>query len=517
MAANKNKYGQYFTIDVIADFMVSLISHPKCCKVMEPSCGRGVFLKYLAIHGFNNISACEIDSSLSREYEFVKHISFLSIPTTEKYSVVIGNPPYIRWKNLEPELKQELETNLLWNKYFNSLCDYMFIFILKSIEHLEEKGELIFICTEYWMNTTHSSSLRNYMCQNGYFVEIYHFKETPLFDKVTASFVIFKYIKTKERNNVITLYQYNNEKNTPNKDELVSRSCFSKKEIPSFTENKRWILAPQSVQDRLLHFETCCKKQSILLFDIDKKIHRIGDYCDIGNGMVSGLDKAFQIHNTEILNSREQRVLIDVLKAKDLNPYIAYRTTKYIFIQKDMEEEEFLDNYPHLAEHLKPYKEKLSCRYSYNKKIPYWRFVFPRNQKLFERNEPRIFIPCKERISNKKYFRFCYAPPCYFPTQDVTALFKKDTCKESLEYILAYLNNERIFEWISLNGIIKGDIVEFSETPLANIPFRPINWDSKDEIEIHNLITEETNLYLNNGKNEHLSKINNYFNILFYE
>lgn len=145
----KNRYGQYFTIKPIADFMVSQISHDKDCRVLEPSCGKGVFLDSLTNEGFTNLAAYEIDESLETSYEFVKFRSFISVPTSEKYDVVIGNPPYIRWKNIEPELKSELERNDLWNRYFNSLCDYLFIFILKSIEHLEEGGELIFICTEY--------------------------------------------------------------------------------------------------------------------------------------------------------------------------------------------------------------------------------------------------------------------------------------------------------------------------------------------------------------------------------
>ena len=206
--------------------MVSLISHPKSSRVLEPSCGKGVFLDALVQTGFSHISAYEIDSSLENKYDFVKFNSFLSVPTTERYEVIIGNPPYIRWKNIEPELKKELERNLLWNKYFNSLCDYLFIFILKSIEHLKENGELIFICIEYWMNTTHSATLRNYMCEHGFFTEIYHFKETPLFEKVTASFIIFKFIKSKQKRKTITLYQYNKVKGLPTQEELTSKGCF---------------------------------------------------------------------------------------------------------------------------------------------------------------------------------------------------------------------------------------------------------------------------------------------------
>lgn len=495
--------------------MVKLISHSRESKILEPSCGKGIFLDHLIKQGFTNITAYEIDKSLGAKYSFIEFKSFLSVPLSESYDVIIGNPPYIRWKNLEPELKLELENNILWNRYFNSLCDYLFIFILKSIEHLKEGGELIFICTEYWMNTTHSETLRNYMCENGYFTEIYHFKETPLFEKVTASFIIFKFVKSHDRKKSIKLYRYNKDKGLPTSTELNSRSCFEIETIPHFQKNRRWLLATKNIQQELEAFELSCKKPSSDLFNME--LHRIGDFCDIGNGMVSGLDLAFQINDTSYLNMDERNALISVIKAKDLCQYKSKSSTNYIFIQDDITKEQFEIKYPHFARHFSPYIERLNHRYSYNRTIPYWEFVFPRNQKLFERKESRIFIPCKERITKKKYFRFCYAPEKAYPTQDVTAIFKKAGTKESIEYILAYLNNKRVFEWLLLNGIVKGDIVEFSEAPIASIPFRPINWASEIEVQRHDKITEEVKKHLKTPSDNNIESINNLLNTFFNE
>lgn len=71
MGKEKNRYGQYFTIEAIADFMVSLIRHDRSASVLEPSCGRGVFLGQLEKYGFNNISAYEIDPALNPPYPYV--------------------------------------------------------------------------------------------------------------------------------------------------------------------------------------------------------------------------------------------------------------------------------------------------------------------------------------------------------------------------------------------------------------------------------------------------------------
>ena len=80
----KNKYGQYFTEEVVADFMVSLISHEKTARVLEPSCGKGVFLKKLSEYGFRDQTAYEIDTDLAREFDCVKYESFVTSPLSER-------------------------------------------------------------------------------------------------------------------------------------------------------------------------------------------------------------------------------------------------------------------------------------------------------------------------------------------------------------------------------------------------------------------------------------------------
>lgn len=510
----KNKYGQYFTIKPIADFMVSLISHSCEARVLEPSCGEGVFLRSLLDKHFNNLAAYEIDNCLAKDYEWVKHESFVSSPLTDHYDVVIGNPPYIRWKNLESELKDELNTSSLWNSYFNSLCDYLFIFILKSIEQLQEGGELIFICTDYWMNTTHSKSLRNYMCQNGYFSDIYHFKEAPLFHGVTASFVIFRYVKSKEPiPQTIQLHRYN-KRGAPSEEELNNRTCFDETTVPQFKKDRRWLLAEEDRQEELKHFEQSCTAKETNLFG-ETRVRRIGDICDIGNGMVSGLDVAFNVSELVGLTPREEASLINVLKAKNLQPYFYYSHAKYFFLPEDIEQEDFIENYPNFNHHLLPQKEKLDGRYSYGRKIPFWSFVFPRNKKLFERQDDKIFVPCKERISNKNYFRFCLAPKGYYPLQDVTAIVRKSNCRESIEFLLFYLNSKYVFDWLSVNGIVKGAIVEFSEAPIASIPYRAIDWNNPDEVAIHQTITNGVRECVNNKDITKLKNLEPLFNQLF--
>jgi adenine-specific DNA-methyltransferase len=520
---SKNKYGQYFTPNIVADFMINLANISENSKVLEPSCGEGVFLDLLVKKGYNNLSAYELDRELipNKFKEIIKNESFVSAKIDEKFDLIIGNPPYIRWKNLEEELKQELATNHLWNKHFNSLCDYSYIFILKSIEHLKENGQLIFITPEYWLNTTHSQTLRNYMLQNGYFEEIYHFNETPIFNNVTVSIIIFKFVKSKNKNPFIHLSKYYANKkltssilqNLKKKEHLKFAEHI---EITQFKENENWLLTSNDVKKEMIYFEDKCKVSAIAeqtLFSSELKFVTIRDICDIGNGLVSGLDKAFQL-NGEILTEKENENQLKVVKAKDLKPYYYENITNYIYLNEIEEEKIIIDDFPNYYNKLSKFKEKLEKRYQYNKKIPYWKWVFLRNFNLFNSDKHRIFVPCKERISNKDYFRFAYAGTELFPTQDVTAIFKKENVKESIFYILSFLNNYRVFQWLLHNGIVKGNIVEFSERPIASIPFRKINWNNKNEIEIHNVIVTLTKKYIKSHLDEDLESINKHFDKL---
>jgi adenine-specific DNA-methyltransferase len=494
----KNKFGQYFTPRVVAEFMIGLAEISSSSSILEPSCGEGIFLDLLQKKGYKNIVAYEIDDSLARDFSDIRYESFISAQIEETFDLVIGNPPYIRWKNLENVLKAELEVNPIWNKYFNSLCDYLYIFILKSIELLNEEGQLIFICPEYWMNTTHSASLRNYMVQNGYFEEIYHFNETPIFDDVTVSIIIFKYRKSKNRIHKVKVTKFHTNRklssellgNLQNRIQLQGVEYI---DIPPFKVNQRWLLQSYKVISRLKKLEFTCQKvipsSPLNLFEEQKsEYHTIGEICDIGNGLVSGLDKAFRL-NGHKLNNAEKTATVDVAKAKDLAPFFVEDITKYILIRDSLEEAKFQEIYPNYFLHFQKYKADLENRYQYDRKINYWEWVFLRNYKLFSKPIRRILVPCKERISNRNYFRFALADANIFPTQDVTAIFKKPKTLESIEYILAYLNQPIIFDWLKCNGIVKGNIVEFSERPIASIPFKKIDWNNEREIALHNSIT----------------------------
>ncbi|MDO5356522.1 MAG: Eco57I restriction-modification methylase domain-containing protein, partial [Conchiformibius sp.] len=481
-------FGQFFTPEPIAQFMVGLLGVGSDAEILEPASGEGVFLDALQQAGFQNLSAYEIDKRIIR-HEWVKNESFVSSRLPENhFDAIIGNPPYIRWKNLNPTAKTELANSTLWQLYFNSLCDYLYIFILKSILLLKEGGELVFICPDYWLSTKYARNLRHFMLENGGFEKIIRFHESPIFEKVNSSVMIFHYRK-RCWSKRIKIWQFEG-RNKVTAEALVNldNSLNIKKFlIPQFTQADNWLLADETVSNSIAILEQVCTSVHGLS---DKTTYTtVGDICDIGNGMVSGLDKAFQITLKNNIHTSDEYVSsIQVAKAKHLKPYHIIQTTDYIFVRDNCTETEFAERFPNFYQKLQPYREQLDKRYSYSKELPYWKWAFLRNYNLFGRIEPRIFVPCKERITNKNHFRFALADAGIYPTQDVTALFKKRHIRESLEYITAYLNQPAVFNWLKYKGVVKGGIVEFSEKPLASIPFRLIDWNNPKECYVHEQI-----------------------------
>lgn len=508
----KNKYGQYFTPKFMADFMVSLLSCNKDGSILEPSAGAGVFISALEDAGYSHWTAYEIDSSVIR-YERTINESFVSAIIQRKYDAVIGNPPYIRWKNLEENLKQELSESPLWINNFNALCDYLFFFIARSIELLKTGGELVFICSDYWINSTNGEALREFILKNGTIDSIYHFKESRVFSGVTSSLMVFKFIKGKEAG-VCRLHTYIGGR-TVDAERIVDSSNYEVLDIPSFKVGDRWILATAEKQLTIKKLEQSCSFTRQGLFS-EKIVDRVGDFFHIGNGLVSGLDKAFNLTlHQDHLSPSEVEKTIKVVKAKDIIPYQFKVISTYAYIEdKELTEDELREKYPIIYAAISASKAELQQRYQYGRSIDFWSFTFPRNKKMFDLALPRILVPCKDRISKRRCFRFCLAPSDVYPLQDVTGLLPKDNCLESIEYVVAYLNSPQVYDWLILNGIVKGEVVEFSEAPIASIPYRRINWDDISEVELHNQITRMVQNGLNGRASLSIEKINSLINKL---
>ncbi|MHA2224407.1 MAG: Eco57I restriction-modification methylase domain-containing protein [Candidatus Hodarchaeales archaeon] len=564
--SREKSMGQYFTPAFVVELMADLISEgSNRRKILEPSAGKGIFLDILSKRGYYNVRGIEIDADIANQSQYpIEIANFFDYPTSEKFDIVIGNPPYVRWKNLLPELKNYLFSASFWKKRMSGLTDYLQPFIFKSVDHLVHGGELIFISPLFWMQTFHAEPLRRFLLENGSLEIVINFHEARIFQKANLNLIIFKYRKNIQ-NNGIKIINYKFKRSLrPNVVETIRKllQCSSSWELePKEREDfefflvdqprtsKPWRFIPDKLAKKIQKFEESCQfspninyqgqkiRFSKLFTAVDLKTSgyspknlkqvifwgkkylqpstttalpdyldmrnetyssippryvRIGDITEIGNGMVSGLDKAFQLREELSLTKNEQELVISVVKAKNLNRYYVKDFNDYFFITpgKIPTEEALKKDYPSLFTQLEQFRPALEKRYQYNRKIPYWEWVFPRNYNLMQKAEFLICVPCKDRFDKRKHLRFALCNNGIFSTQDVTVLVKLEWVKESPEYVTAFLNSKEVFQWVKNKGFVRGGVAEFSEEPLKAIPFRLINWQSSTETKIHAKITQ---------------------------
>lgn len=483
----KNEHGQYFTPANVVDLMVSLLQVPINAEILEPSSGEGVFLRGLAAKGFSNLQGVEIDPTLQMPVRFhVDYESFVSWDPARKFDAVVGNPPYIRWRDLGSVQKTELQASPYWGSLLNPLSDYLTVFIAKAIDHLRPGGELVYVTPDFWMRTQHSSLLRDYVLSKGAITDVVHFGESSVFKGVSSSIVIFRFVKEQEQGSV-DVHTYTGPRNVQqNPLNLSDKQQFKKTRAPKFKSGIPWSTATSKQQQVVASFERWATHPT------DKGLSRVGDGYDIANGMVSGLDSAFRISDDmyENLSVKEQTATIRVTKASQLRSFVATTTTRYVYLPDGMSESKARREYPALIKHLKHYRDDLDKRYGMGRTPAFWEWSFPRSAVSHFDKRRKVFVPCKERMTCRERPRFAVVPAGAVATQDVTALAAKAGTKESVYYAAAFLSLDEIARHVRTAGLMKGGVAEFSERPLASLPFRYIDWDNPAEVRIHDAITK---------------------------
>jgi adenine-specific DNA-methyltransferase len=506
--------GQYFTPGFVAEFMVSLVTKPRDALVLEPCAGTGVFLSALHRAGFRRVDAYEIDPSLpNRSPVEIAYRDFLKVRPEERYEVVIGNPPYVRWRNIPRAWREEFRRSPYWGRVMNGLSDLAYAFIYHSVNMLREGGELIFITPVSWMGTVHGARLREYLIRRGYLDLVVNFNEMRVFEGVSTATMIFKYVKSRARGEVkvkvVDLHA--KEALVPSHLRIVGGllSRLDKGE-PYIREGvyeaflhsqprggEPWRFMPPLSRNPLL--SPCLSP--VLYF---ARVTPLGSVAEIGSGMVSGLDEAFRLRaGTGGLTVDEREHVIYVYKAHTLGRFVpAGRPVPYIYVDGVRSEEELRARYPNFYEHLAAYKGALLRRYSYGRAIPWWHWAFPRNKHVFERYEEKILVPSKERLDTRGYFRFAYVRGRYYATHDVTVICPRPAFREGALYLLALLNSSPYQEYIRHRGFARGSVYDFSEGHLATTPVLRINWNNAEERKAHEEITRITGEIVARGARE---------------
>ena len=96
--------GQVFTPPEVVERMLTLRRNHG--RTLEPACGDGAFSSRLP-----GCVAIEIDPTICPPHAQAQ--DFFTYPTAEKFDTVIGNPPYVKSRDIRPDTRKRLASQLL--------------------------------------------------------------------------------------------------------------------------------------------------------------------------------------------------------------------------------------------------------------------------------------------------------------------------------------------------------------------------------------------------------------------
>jgi hypothetical protein len=249
--------GQVFTSVILAKFMIGLLREnlKPDSFILDPCIGPNTFFKAMTEDFSNcNLKGIEIDLRLITEvikkfYESPNRTlikgSFFDLPITEKFDKIVQNPPYVRQEllingvNSKESIRYNVSSLLSTIPSQSNLYIY---FLLKSILHLNDGGEMVAVIYDSWLYSSFGKFLKESFLKLGHLESIYHFKKSA-FENVEIGATVIKFVKDKSHKKSISYFPLNDLNDLKNYNGL-NTNCLKIKqqELLSYSFNNHSII-----------------------------------------------------------------------------------------------------------------------------------------------------------------------------------------------------------------------------------------------------------------------------------
>ncbi len=303
--------GAYYTPLPLAEMMVKLFKNGSGCakRVLEPSCGDGVFLDALiktnCITQYEHIDSIEIDPTESKkvqermkQYDNVTVLNedFFNFYTEKKdlvnYDLILGNPPYIRYQYLEDE-QRELMSEILKSQGMkaNKLINTWVGFLVSCVNMLSDDGKIAFVIPAEIMQVAYAEDLRLFLADNLSKITLITFKQL-VFPDIEQEIVVFIGEKGNEEKG-IRIVELNN------LDDLAS-----------FDIDANGFQKLQHVHEKWTKYFTNSEENALVKqIQDDKRFCKLSDIALINVGITTGNNKFFSVNRETVEKYQMQDVV----------------------------------------------------------------------------------------------------------------------------------------------------------------------------------------------------------------
>ena len=366
---------QIFTPEKYVKKLLKLINYKSDIygkDFLENSCGEGNILievveryikdckrKKISKHDIkrgleNDIEAFEIDKNkleiclkklndLCKKYDIldvnwnIHNEDALKFNYIKKYDYIVGNPPYISYRDLKDEVRKYVKETFASCK--KGKFDYCYAFIESSINNLDENGKMAYLIPNSIFKNVFGKELRNIM--KPFIIEIYDNFDEKVFDNAIISPSIIVLDKSHQTNKIKYVNETTSYCCTIDKNRLFDKWIFSNK----------------------------------IRYDLSDNIEKFSDNFTISNSIATLSNESYLVKDWIDFNERyikcgnyliEKELVKDAVSPGSLSKNKKYKIIfPYYFIDEILykyKETDFKEKFPEGYKYLRNKREKLVKR-----------------------------------------------------------------------------------------------------------------------------------------------------------
>ncbi len=368
------------------------------------------------------------------------------------FDLIIGNPPYIRSRNMDKDYKKRKE--IMEYEVYQASADIYTYFYERSLNLLNSSGLLSFITSNKWMRSKYGGKLRTLIKDNTSIQQIIDLGGQKIFENATVDTNIIIFSKQKPIPEHQLLYGNN----------LPSVELPLKKMKQSDLSDDTFLL------------------ESLEIFKIKHQIEKLGTplqkWSDVKilRGVLTGCNEAFIISTKKkeelcLQNPKSAKIIKKILKGKDISSYSHKWGGLWIIDShngyKNKEGEHVkrinINDYIDIKKHLKQYSKTLEVREDqgdtyYNMRSCNYIEEFKKEKIIFPDIAPKLTMA--------------------FDTSNmlIEATCNVINCQQDNKYIMALLNSKLMNFYFGLisaqlgSATIRHKIIYIKMLPLIKLP-----------------------------------------------
>lgn len=327
MSEDKKKdLGAYHTPLEISNFLTKRLEIKRGDFVLEPSVGDGSFL-FNAVKYTNNVTGIDIDSQSIKELEKQTDASliccdFLNYANNNskiKYDTILSNPPYLSFKKLTEEQRENL-AELLKNNNIKATrqTNLWSGFVVACINMLKQDGKFAFVLPAEFLYSDYGKEVQEFIFKQSSSLTIIGFKELAFCDIQQDTILVYG-------------------RKGSNKNSSVDISCFELTSTSSLSDHENILgLEKQNLQkiSEVTNINWKLEKCSAEFKKLYKEKFMAGtrpimDVADIKIGLTTGANDIFLLTENEVKKYKLENYVKPLLRRASYVKSTRYNTSTF--------------------------------------------------------------------------------------------------------------------------------------------------------------------------------------------